>query len=280
MGVAPAAGAAGLTMGALTVRQPVVAGSFYPADPGALTEAVETLLEAAVGDPSVSDERCRGLIVPHAGYHYSGPVAATAYRHLRASAVRYRGVVLVGPAHFWPLEGAALPATERWATPLGEVSVEAALRTAALEAGAKVDERPHDQEHALEVQLPFLQRVLPGVAILPIAIGTSIPAAVADLLAAVCASPGTLLIVSTDLSHYHEQAVARRLDRRTATAVVARDPAAIRLDDACGAWALRGVLELARRRELTVRLLDLRTSADTAGDPGRVVGYGAFALTA
>jgi AmmeMemoRadiSam system protein B len=161
-----------------------------------------------------------------------------------------------------------------WATPLGDVPVD----RSGLPDSAVVDDGPHAREHASEVQLPFLQRRLPGVAVLPVAVGASEPSAVADLLDAVTAVPGTLVVVSTDLSHYHDVATARRLDRRTVDAVVARAPAAIRAGDACGHYALRGLVEWARRREAAFHLLDMRTSADTAGDPGRVVGYAALAL--
>ena len=140
-----------------------------------------------------------------------------------------------------------------------------------------VDDLPHEPEHAIEVQLPFLQRTGgPSLEVLPVAVGVSRADEIADLIGALL--PTALVVVSTDLSHYHDDATAKRLDRRTADAVLARDPDAIGPEDACGRYALRGLAEFARRAELDVRLLDLRTSADTAGDPGRVVGYGTFAL--
>lgn len=256
-----------------TERPPAVAGAFYPADPGELAADVDRLLAEARpvepgGDPLA-------LVVPHAGYVYSGPVAATAYALLRERAIAR--VALLGPAHFVPLAGAAVTAAERWRTPLGDVSIDHALRETAVAIGAVVDERVHEPEHAIEVQLPFLQRGLgAGFQVLPIAVGVAEATWVADLIAALL--PHALVVVSTDLSHYLDHATARRLDRRTADAVVAREPDRIGRDDACGSFALRGLVELARRDDLAVRLLDLRTSADTAGDPGRVVGYGAFAI--
>ncbi len=263
-------------MRAARVRPPAAAGTFYPADPAGLASLVDGLL---AGAPAAVPERRPGcLVVPHAGYVYSGPVAATAYALLRGSAGSVRRVALFGPAHFVPLRGAAVPEAEAWATPLGEVAVDGGLRDLAVACGAEVDDQPHAPEHSLEVQLPFLLRVLgPEVGILPVAVGVSGAAEVADLMAAVRGGCD-LLLVSTDLSHYHDDATAKRLDRRTAEAVVAGDPGAIGPEDACGAFALRGIVELARREELPVRLLDLRTSADTAGDPWRVVGYGAFAV--
>jgi MEMO1 family protein len=147
--------------------------------------------------------------------------------------------------------------------------------------GAAVDDRPHAPEHALEVQIPFLQRVLAaGFGFLPVAVSELSAGETADLIDAFFGETGTLVVVSTDLSHYHGVETARRLDRRTAQAVVARNAAALGEEDACGIFALRGLVELARRKHLAIELLDLRTSADTAGDPDRVVGYGAFAVAA
>jgi AmmeMemoRadiSam system protein B len=238
------------------------------------------MVDELLGKAEVSGgSRPEALIVPHAGYAYSGPVAASAYALLRAHAERIRRVVLLGPAHFVPLRGAAVPSSGTWSTPLGEVLVDPELREAALEAGTFADDGPHAPEHALEVQLPFLQRVLAdGFTVLPIAVGMTSPEEVAELIAALRAE--ALLVVSSDLSHYHDDATAKRLDRRTADAVCGRDPSRIGLDDACGVYALRGIVEHARRADLDVELLDLRTSADTAGDASRVVGYGAFALRA
>src|SRR5262249_9369828 len=221
----------------------------------------------------------RALIVPHAGYRYSGTIAASGYSLLRAGAPAIERLVLIGPAHFVALGGATGPAADGWLTPLGPVGLDGDLVRHARALGARVDDAPHTPEHALEVQLPFLQIVLGrNVPILPVAVGVAEAGWVADLLGALVGS-GAFLIVSTDLSHYHADATAKALARGTPAAITARDPDAIGHDDACGVFALRGALEWARRAELAVSLLDLRTSADTAGDPSRVVGYGAFALT-
>ena len=250
-------------------RRPAVAGLFYPAGAGELARVVDALLEAA-RRPEVLG--LRGLVAPHAGYAYSGPVAASAFA-LLPSAVR---VVLLGPSHFLPLDGMAVSGADVWETPLGEVPVADDLRRAALDAGGFVNDLPHEREHALEVELPFLQRACRDcVEILPVAVGQTTPGQVAALIAAL----DELIVVSTDLSHYHDHETARHLDRETADAVVRRDPEAIGTDRACGVHALRGLVEHARLTDLRVDLLDLRTSADTAGDPERVVGYGAFALT-
>ena len=254
------------------IRKAVAAGSFYPAEPATLAATVDELL---AGAPAGEGPTPKALVVPHASYVYSGPVAATAYALVRDGV---RSIALVGPAHFVPLRGSAVPAADMWETPLGDVAIDPVLRDVAIDGGAGLDDLPHRPEHALEVQLPFLQRVLePGFAIAPVAVGTQAPAEVADLLERL-GEAADLIVVSTDLSHYLDRATAERADRATAEAVAARRPGAIGDGAACGIHALRGLVELARRQELEVRRLDLRTSADTGGDPDRVVGYGAFAV--
>jgi hypothetical protein len=250
-------------------RQPVVAGLFYPGDPRELAQTVDALLDRA-GRREVPG--LRALVAPHAGYEYSGPVAASAFALVSPKA----RVAVLGPSHYLPIDGFAVSGADAWATPLGEVAVADELREAAVAAGAFVDDAPH-REHALEVELPFLQHALaPAPAVLPVAVGAE-----ADEAAAVIAALGgdVLLVVSTDLSHYHDDATARALDRRTADAVLALDAAAIGGSDACGAHALRGLLLHARRAGWAAAELDLRTSAEAFGDTASVVGYGAFAFT-
>jgi AmmeMemoRadiSam system protein B len=176
-----------------------------------------------------------------------------------------------------PVRGAAVPEADAWESPLGEVPIDRGLRSRAVARGAIVDDRPHAPEHALEVQLPFLQRVLgDGFTFLPVAVSEMPATATADLMAEFLGKEGTLVLVSTDLSHYHGLEAARRLDRATADAILALEPKNLSGEDACGYYPLRGLLELARRKTLPIRLLDLRTSGDTAGDSDSVVGYGAF----
>lgn len=254
------------------VRPPAVAGTFYPAAPVKLTTMVDDLLadsSASIGD------RPWGIVVPHAGYRYSGPVAATAYAVLRPWADSIQCVLILGPAHFVPFAGCATPSADAWRTPLGDVPVDERMRVAASAAGCAIDDGPHAPEHALEVQLPFLQRVLGDLRILPIAVGDVVDATVEAVLGAVRSD---LVVVSTDLSHYLDLASARETDRRTADAILARDATSIGPSDVCGVRALRGAVSFAARTGLTFELLDLRTSGDTAGDPERVVGYGAFAI--
>ena len=257
-------------------RPPAVAGSFYPADPVALRRAVAGHLDEAVPPPDVDSPKA--LIAPHAGYVYSGPIAATAYRTLAPSRATVRRVLLAGPAHFVPLRGVALPSADAFATPLGPVTVDGEARVRALGVdGTVIDDNAHADEHSLEVHLPFITEVLGELPVLPLLVGRGEPGVLADVLDALWGGDETRVVVSTDLSHYHDDATAKAIDRETAAAIVARCEA-LHPERACGAGAVLGLLEAARRHDLTVRLLDLRTSADTAGDPHRVVGYGAFAL--
>ncbi len=237
---------------------------------------------AATSAESAADRSApKALIVPHAGYVYSGPVAASGYARLIPSAAGITRVVLLGPAHRVPVEGMAVPTVDGFTTPLGTVPVDDDARGQALSCrGVHRDDRAHADEHSLEVHLPFLQRVLgpEGWSILPLVVGRADPGAVADLLDALWGGPETLIVVSSDLSHYHDAATASRLDARTARAIVERDTTHLDPSDACGAYPLRGLLLAAERHDLPVHLLDLRTSADTAGGPQRVVGYGAFTV--
>jgi AmmeMemoRadiSam system protein B len=257
-------------------RPPAVAGSFYPADPVALRRALAGHLAEAAPPPDASSPKA--LIAPHAGYVYSGPVAATAYRTLATSRATVRRVLLAGPAHFVPLRGVAMSSADAFATPLGPTTVDDEARARALGVdGTVVDDSAHADEHSLEVHLPFLTQVLGPVPVLPLLVGRGAPAVLADVLDALWGGDETRVVVSTDLSHYHDDATAKAIDRETADAIVARCET-LHPERACGASAVLGLLEAARRHGLTVRLLDLRTSGDTAGDPRRVVGYGAFAL--
>lgn len=257
------------------VRPPAVAGAFYPGHTRELVATVEHLLAGASVRPD-PHARLRALIVPHAGYVYSGPIAASAYRRIEPGAVRR--VLLLGPSHRTPLRGLAVPTADGFATPLGDVAVDAAMRAELVSAGlAAPDDAAHRIEHSLEVQLPFLQAVLPGVPVLPVAVGVAPATTVAEAIATVW-DETTLVVVSSDLSHYEPYAVAQRHDHETADAITRLAPDAIGDLDACGCFAVRGLLVAAEARGLGVRVLDLRSSGDTAGDRDRVVGYGAFAF--
>jgi AmmeMemoRadiSam system protein B len=263
------------------VRRPVAAGLFYPGSASDLEATLDELMAGAsdADRPSVAHGALRGLIVPHAGYLYSGPVAASAYDLLAMLEPRPSVVVILGPSHFEALDGMAAPPHAAWDTPLGSVSQDEAGRGALIRTGVAIDDAPHRAEHSIEVQLPFLQRCLPGVPVVPLAVGTCRPAVAADRLWEALPE-GALLVVSTDLSHYHDAPTARTLDARTAEAIEAMAFSQIGSDDACGADALRVSLAWALSRGHRVVPLDLRNSADTAGEPDRVVGYGAFAIVA
>jgi AmmeMemoRadiSam system protein B len=257
----------------LRIRPPAVAGAFYPGDPRVLADTVERLLAAAT---SATAGAPRALIVPHAGYVYSGPVAASGYHTVERAGVRR--VLLLGPSHRTPLRGLAVPSADVFVTPIGPVTVDAELRRDLLAAGlVTVDDASHRLEHSLEVQLPFLQAVLPEVPVLPVTVGVTPAAAVARAIEAAW-DDGTLVVVSSDFSHYEPYGAARTHDARTAGSITHLDAEAVGDRDACGCFAVRGLLLAAAARGLTVRLLDLRNSGDTAGDRERVVGYGAFAV--
>lgn len=261
------------------VRQPVVAGTFYPADPAALAATVDRLVDAV--DVPAGERLAPAYVVPHAGYRYSGPIAAQVYARLREHAAQVERIVLVGPAHRMALTGAAVPLANRWRTALGDVEIDVDnARRLATSGLAAVSDVPHGREHSLEVQLPFLQRVLGRrrvPALLPVCIGRSTVEDAAAVIDA-AAGDGTVVLCSTDLSHYLTHAQAQERDGRTAEAIVELEPERIGVRDACGVFALRGLLGWARARRLVATMLDLRTSADTAGSPDRVVGYCATAL--
>ena len=258
------------------VRPAAVAGRFYPGDPDALAALVDALL--ADVPPPRRRVRPVAVVAPHAGFRFSGPVAATAYAHLAPWRGEVASVVVLGPAHFTPLRGMAIPSVGAFATPLGPVPVDADAR--AIAEGLPfvvVDDEPHAVEHSIETQLPFLIRALgAGVRVLPVAVGDTPPSAVAALLSTLLGAAGTIAVVSSDLSHYLNRAQARERDTHTAAVVVARNSDALRPGDACGFHPLRGLLRYAAERDLIVEQLRLATSADTGGDPQRVVGYGAF----
>ncbi len=260
----------------MKVRPAAVAGSFYPADPRRLEAEVRGFLAAAAAPAGAPP---KALVAPHAGYVYSGPVAGNAFRQLAPWREAIDRVVLLGPSHFVPFMGLALPAAAAFATPLGDVPVAAAAadRLAGLPQVVVAD-APHGREHSLEVELPFLQVALERFELVPLAVGDASPDEVAAVLDRLWGGAETLIVVSTDLSHYRDYATAAALDRATADAVVALDVDGIAVGAACGRNPLRGLLQAARQRGLVVSELDLRSSGDTAGGRDRVVGYGAFAL--
>lgn len=261
------------------IRPPAVAGSFYPADPDALTAGLRAAFEAAEvsdGDHPVP----KALVVPHAGYVYSAPVAASAYLRLVPARESITRVVLIGPSHRVAVHGVAVSGAAAFDTPLGRVPIDTAGRDVVLGMpGVVLDDAAHALEHSLEVQIPFLQVVLDHFELLPLVVNEARAVDVAAVLDAVWGEAETVIVASTDLSHYLSYAEATATDRRTAASIVAADPDGVGDRDACGAAALRGLLAAARARHLRVEQVDLRNSGDTAGDRRQVVGYGAFALS-
>lgn len=260
-----------------SVRPAAVAGLFYP---GAATVLARDVDDALARARHVSQGRLKALIVPHAGYVYSAHVAARAYACLRSSSATIRRVVMLGPCHRIPLAGLALPGARAFATPLGLVPVDRSA-TEAIAALPQVvcSDAAHAREHALEVQLPFLQRLLGAFSIVPLAVGEATAEDVAEVLERLWGGPETLVVISSDLSHYHDYDEARRRDETTARAIL-RLNTGIDHEQACGATPIAGLLTVAKRRGLVPKLLGLCNSGDTAGDKQRVVGYAAFAFHA
>jgi AmmeMemoRadiSam system protein B len=260
-------------------RPAAVAGSFYPGDASALAAEVTSYLAAAPA-PLEGRRAPKAIIAPHAGYMYSGPVAACAYARIAPLAGIVERVVLAGPAHRVYVSGVALPAAREFATPLGTVALDPdAVRIASEFAFVEVSDRAHALEHSLEVHLPFLQAALGVFRLVPLVVGDASPDDVAALLEALWGGEETLVVVSSDLSHYLPYDSARRRDGGTARAILDLE-ASLVPEDACGAAPINGLLALARRRGLEAELVDLRNSGDTAGSRDRVVGYGAFAFHA
>lgn len=255
------------------IREPAVAGQFYPGNAEELRATVATLLEEAQEKDSPAP---KALIVPHAGYIYSGPIAANAYALLRPHRSQYRRVILLGPCHRTPVRGLALCSADSYRMPMGDVPLDKAAIADLDIAGVEVFDAAHRDEHSLEVHLPFLQAVLGEFSVVPIVVGDASPELVARVLDALWGGPETLIVISSDLSHYLEYDEARAIDAVTCKAIEHFDAGQINHDMACGATPVAGLLVAARRRGMKVTTLDLRNSADTAGDRAFVVGYGAW----
>ena len=262
------------------ILHPNVAGIFYPADPRTLATAVRDYVQAARPGPAAqAGPRPKALIVPHAGYVYSGPVAGSAYARLQDEVGDIRRVLLLGPSHRLPFQGLAYSQAEAFLTPLGPVSLDlAAYAPLADLPQVRHYEAPFQGEHCLEVQLPFLQWLLEDFRLVPFLVGEASATEVAEVLERLWGGEETLIVVSSDLSHYLDYASARRLDAITGQAIADLKPEAIADDQACGHNPVRGLLKAARHHGLHGQILDLRNSGDTAGPRHRVVGYGAFAL--
>jgi len=259
----------------LHVRPPAVAGLFYPGVPDVLRHDVRVMLNEAVHHEMIP----KAIVAPHAGYVYSGPIAAAAYALLQPIADHIRRVVLLGPAHRVWIDGLALPDADAFDTPLGRIEIDAAAAASLLELPyVERNATTHAMEHSLEVQLPFLQSVLPAFKLVPLVVGGASPDQVAHVLDILWGGDETLIVVSSDLSHYLPYATAQQIDRATVDAILNMD-SHLAGEQACGAGPINGLIRAAARRGLSPHLLDLRNSGDTAGDRQRVVGYAALAFT-
>ncbi len=257
------------------VRQPAVAGQFYPGEALQLRQVVERYIAESKGSDKVPP---KAIIAPHAGYIYSGPIAGTAYASLAQANGAVRRVVLMGPAHWAAVGSLAASSAEAFATPLGLVRLDSDVheKIRALPQ-VVVNDGAHQREHGLEVQLPFLQLIFSDFTLVPLVVGDATASEVADLLEQLWGGPETVIVISSDLSHYEDYETAVRLDKATSEAIEAHQP--LQEGQACGRKAINGLLRLARQRGLTVHTADLRNSGDTAGPRDRVVGYGAYLFT-
>ena len=269
----------GLSPAGEKIRRPAVAGTFYPGQSEALSRELEKMIEQA-GEYAPAPAFPKVVIVPHAGYIYSGPVAASAYDRLRPARGIATRVVLLGPAHRVPVRGLALPGATAFDTPIGRIPIDV-VAAAAIRDLPQVVESPqaHALEHSLEEQLPFLQRVLGDFALVPLVVGEATAEEVAQVIERLWGGSETVIVISSDLSHYRSYDDARRIDGITARAILGFDTG-VSHEQACGATPVAGALIVARKHGLTPQLLDLRNSGDTAGGRGQVVGYGSFAFSA
>jgi len=270
------------------IRPPAVASMFYPGSAAELRNAVQNYLSNAGTEEDVhklkkgETAELQTLIVPHAGYIYSGKIAACAYQLLQENQNQFKRVLLLGPTHRVWLQGAAFPEADAFETPLGEITLDKELieKILAEFSWISVCDKAHAEEHCLEVQLPFLQETLGEFKLLPLVVGDAKTELLAALIQQFSEDPETLIVISTDLSHFHDYQTARGIDARTANAIELLEQNRISTEDACGAYPLRGALLAASQNQWNVHRLGLCNSGDTAGDHGRVVGYGAWAMTA
>ncbi|MEW5757096.1 MAG: AmmeMemoRadiSam system protein B [Pseudomonadota bacterium] len=256
-----------------TTRYPAVAGMFYPDDPAELRAMITEFLQHAAPDGPAP----KALIAPHAGYIYSGPIAASAYARLKPVKDTIKKVVLLGPSHRVAFRGLAAPQADEFLTPLGRIRIDQTAIKAILSLPqVHVLDQAHLMEHSLEVHLPFLQMVLRDFALVPLVVGEASAEEVSEVLERLWGNKETLIVVSSDLSHYLSYNAAKSMDRQTSTAIETLDSAAIGHEQACGRTPIIGLLHSARRHHMQVHTIDLRNSGDTSGSKDRVVGYGAY----
>lgn len=256
------------------IRQPAVAGMFYPADAAELANSVQHYLADAIPQEGPVP---KAIIAPHAGYIYSGPVAASAYIQLIPARYTIKKVVLLGPSHRVPLHGIAASSATHFSTPLGLIPVDTKLINQLMQIPqVNINDQAHRQEHSLEVHLPFLQQVIDEFSLIPLVVGQCSPEEVNQVLAELWDGPETLIVISSDLSHYHEYSVAKKLDQQTTEKIEQLDYQHIAYENACGRDPVNGLLHFAKQIGLKADTVDVRNSGDTAGSHDQVVGYGAY----
>jgi len=262
------------------IRLPAVAGLFYPGDANILHHDIQKYLDSS--KVKTLERVPRAIIVPHAGYVYSGAVAASAYKQIIPFKHKINRVVLLGPSHRVAFTGLAVPESDVFNTPFGNISIDLEMVKKILTLPqVSVSERAHYEEHSLEVQLPFLQEILDDFSLVPIVVGDVERHDVADVIKLLLKNgknTNTLIVISTDLSHYHEYDEANKRDHATSDAIVHLEPEYIGFDDACGRNGLNGMLTVAEQKQYTIELLDLKNSGDVSGSKERVVGYGAYVI--
>jgi AmmeMemoRadiSam system protein B len=256
-------------------RQPAVAGVFYPVN----TQQLHQMLDQYLNDAETDAKVPKAIIAPHAGYIYSGPVAATAYARLKQARHLITRVVLIGPSHRVAFKGLAVSRASTFTTPLGKIPVDQkAVEVIAQLPFVEFLEKAHTYEHSLEVHLPFLQETLNGFSIVPIVAGDASPEQVAQVIDMLWGGQETLIVISSDLSHYHNYETAKQLDQTTSEIIEKRQYEKLAYESACGKVPVSGLLKVAREKSLSIKTIDLRNSGDTAGDKSRVVGYGAYVI--
>jgi AmmeMemoRadiSam system protein B len=257
------------------LRPPAVAGFFYPDDPVQLRNQVHFYLDAVDSQAKAP----KAIVVPHAGYQYSGAIAASAYARLKSHGNQIQRVVIVGPCHRVAFRGVALSSADVFSTPLGSIPVDLeAVKAISQLAYVAILDQAHAQEHSLEVQLPFLQEVLDEFNIVPLVVGDASAEQVAEILKQLWGGNETLIVISSDLSHYHNYETANKKDTETSRFIERLQYENLDYDSACGKVPLAGLLKLAREQNLTIKTIDLRNSGDTSGNKSRVVGYGAYVI--
>ncbi|MGB1801307.1 MAG: AmmeMemoRadiSam system protein B, partial [Gammaproteobacteria bacterium] len=264
---------------AISIRPTAVAGSFYPKQASELNNMLEKFLSQYAVNDSVKITIPKAIIAPHAGYIYSGQTAASVYSNLEQVKDKIKRVVLLGPTHRVYVNGIALPSNTHFSSPLGNVSIDTeSLKKISSHSFVDYIDEAHTQEHSLEVHIPFLQKVLNDFVLLPILVSNAAPEQVATILKELWGNDETLIVISSDLSHFLNYETANKTDSHTTELIEKFDYEHIGSKQACGCMPMRGLLKLAQEKNMTIQTVDLRNSGDTAGSKDRVVGYGAYAL--